>query len=124
MHSAQGLQCTAGTVEHQTDCDTTRYASGEPTWTIARHEQAKRTIGKALAMMDEVHVPLEPLITGTQRRKDIRITGSAASGLSSADIDITPSPWRHRLPKLPRYPWQPSRVTLWLKERPKWSRNT
>jgi hypothetical protein len=36
----------------------------------------------------EVQVHLEPLITGTQRRNDIRITRSAASGLSSEDIRI------------------------------------
>jgi hypothetical protein len=30
---------------------------------------------------------MHSLITGTQRRNDIRITGSAASGFSSEDID-------------------------------------
>jgi hypothetical protein len=58
-------------------------------WSVARHEQAKRTIGTALATLEGVQVHLEPLITGTQRRNDIRITGSASSGLSSEDIDIT-----------------------------------
>lgn len=58
-------------------------------WTMARHEQAKRTIGMALATVEGVQVHLEPMITGTQRRNDIRITGSASSGLSSEDIDIT-----------------------------------
>jgi hypothetical protein len=38
------------------------------------------TIGTALAMLDEMQVPLDPLITGTQLRKDIRISGSVASG--------------------------------------------
>jgi hypothetical protein len=56
-------------------------------WTVAR--QAKRTIGTVLATLEGVQVHLEPLITGTQRRNDIRITGSASSGLSSEDIDIT-----------------------------------
>ena len=56
---------------------------------MARHEQAKRAIGTALATLEGVQVHLEPLITGTQRRNDIRITGSASSGLSSEDIDIT-----------------------------------
>jgi hypothetical protein len=32
---------------------------------------------------------LEPFITGTQRTKDIRINGSASSGLSSEGIDVT-----------------------------------
>jgi hypothetical protein len=61
------------------------------TWTLARHEQAKqaeRTIGTALATLARVQARLEPLIIGTQRRDDIRITGSAASGLSSEDTDI------------------------------------
>jgi hypothetical protein len=57
-------------------------------WTVARHEQAKPTIGTALATLEGVQVHLEPLITGTQRRNDIRITGSVSSGLSSEDIDI------------------------------------
>jgi hypothetical protein len=56
---------------------------------VARHEQAKRTIGTALATLEGVHVRLEPLVFGTQLRDDIRITGSASSGLGSEDIDIT-----------------------------------
>jgi hypothetical protein len=56
---------------------------------VARHEQAKRAIGTALATVDGLQVHLEPLITGTQRRNDIRITGSAASGLSSEEMDTT-----------------------------------
>jgi hypothetical protein len=39
--------------------------------------------------VEGVQVHLEPLVTGTRRRNDIRITGSASSGLSSEDIDIT-----------------------------------
>jgi hypothetical protein len=58
-------------------------------WTAGRHEQAKRAIGTALATVEGVQVHLEPLVTGTRRRNDIRITGSASSGLSSEDIDIT-----------------------------------
>jgi hypothetical protein len=57
--------------------------------TVVRHEQAKRAIGTAMATVEGVQVHLESLITGTQRRNDIRITGSASSGLSSEDIDIT-----------------------------------
>jgi hypothetical protein len=57
-------------------------------WTVARHEQAKRVIGQALATLEGVQVQVEPLVIGTQRRDDIRIIGSAASGLSSEDIDI------------------------------------
>ncbi|GFZ50354.1 hypothetical protein JCM24511_08111, partial [Saitozyma sp. JCM 24511] len=58
-------------------------------WTMARHEQAKRAVGTALATVEGVQVHLEPFITGTQRRNDIRITGSAAIGLSSEDLDST-----------------------------------
>jgi hypothetical protein len=54
-------------------------------WTAARHEQAKRLIGTALATVEGVQVHLEPFITGTQRRNDIRIIGSASRGLSSED---------------------------------------
>jgi hypothetical protein len=54
----------------------------------AMTKRAERTIGTALATLARVQVRLEPLIIGTQRRDDIRITGSAASGLSSEDIDI------------------------------------
>jgi hypothetical protein len=44
----------------------------------------KRTIGT----LEGVQVHIEPLITGTQGRNDLRITGSASSGLSSEDIEI------------------------------------
>jgi hypothetical protein len=57
-------------------------------WTVARHEQSKRTIGTALATLEGVQVRLERFVTGTRSRDDIRIIGSAASGLSSEDIDI------------------------------------
>jgi ammonia channel protein AmtB len=33
---------------------------------MARHEQAKRAVGTALATVEGVQVHLEPLITGTQ----------------------------------------------------------
>ncbi|GFZ46026.1 hypothetical protein JCM24511_03760 [Saitozyma sp. JCM 24511] len=83
----QGLQLTAGTVGCKTSWDTTRYASGEPLgpW----RGQAKRTNGTALATVEGVQVHLEHSITSTQRRNDIRITGSAVSGPSREDIDIT-----------------------------------
>ncbi|RSH89932.1 hypothetical protein EHS25_001918 [Saitozyma podzolica] len=41
------------------------------------------------ATLERLQVRLEPLITVSQGRNDIRITRSASSGLSSADIDIT-----------------------------------
>jgi hypothetical protein len=58
-------------------------------WTVVRLEQTKLTIGTALATLERLQVRLEPLITVSQGRNDIRITRSASSGLSSADIDIT-----------------------------------
>jgi hypothetical protein len=56
---------------------------------MARHEQAESAIGTALATLKGVQVRLEPLVIGTQRRDDIRISGSAPSGLGREDIDIT-----------------------------------
>jgi hypothetical protein len=56
---------------------------------VAWHGQAKRAIGTALVTVDGVQVHLEPFVPGTQRRDDIRIIGSAASGLSTEDIDST-----------------------------------
>jgi hypothetical protein len=58
-------------------------------WTVARHEQAKYAIGAALSTVEGVQVRVEPLITGTNRSDDIRITGSHSSGLASEDFDIT-----------------------------------
>jgi hypothetical protein len=56
---------------------------------VARHEQAKRTIGTALATLEGVQVHLETSVTDTGHGDDIRIIGSAASGLPSEDINIT-----------------------------------
>jgi hypothetical protein len=58
-------------------------------WTVARHEQAKRAIETALATVEGVQVHLEPLVIGTRCRDDIGLTGSASRGLGSEDIDIT-----------------------------------
>ena len=56
---------------------------------MARHEEAKYAIGTGLAALEAVQLHLVPFIAGTQPRNDIRIIGSASSGLSSEDIDIT-----------------------------------
>jgi hypothetical protein len=56
---------------------------------VVKHEPAKHETGQALATLDGVQVHLEPFVPGTQRRNDIRITGSASRGLSSEDIYIT-----------------------------------
>jgi hypothetical protein len=95
-------------------------------WTVARHEQAKHAIGQALAKVEGVQVHLEPLITGTRCRNDIRITGSASSGLSKRGHRH-----HHRLPGLPGFPdrhaachLQPQRTTLRPKEPPNSFRNT
>jgi hypothetical protein len=46
-------------------------------------------IGTALVTVEGVQVHLEPFVAGTQRGSGLKITGSAPSGLSSEDIDIT-----------------------------------
>jgi hypothetical protein len=51
---------------------------------VARHD----TIGIALPTLEGVQVHFEPFITCIQRRNNVRIFGSAASGLLNEDIDI------------------------------------
>jgi hypothetical protein len=58
-------------------------------WTIARHEQVKYAIKRALETAEGVQVRLEPFIADTNRRNDLRVTGSEASGLSNHEYDIT-----------------------------------
>ncbi|GFZ50366.1 hypothetical protein JCM24511_08123, partial [Saitozyma sp. JCM 24511] len=84
----QGLRLIVGTAGCKTSWDTTRYALGEP---LGQWQGTSRpnAVGTAVGTVEGVQVHLEPLINRTQRRKDIRITGSASSGLSSEDIDIT-----------------------------------
>ncbi len=49
----------------------------------------KGIIGQALSTVEGVQIRLEPLIPNSQRRNDIRITGSRASGLASQEFDLT-----------------------------------
>ncbi len=56
---------------------------------MARHEQAKGMIGNALSTLEGVQVRLEPLVLGTARRNDIRITGSRPASLSTQEFDLT-----------------------------------
>jgi hypothetical protein len=84
----QGLRLTAGTVERQTSWDMTRYASGEHPGPWHGMNRLNARLGPPPAALEGVQVQLEPLLTVTQRRNEIRITGSASSGLSSEDIDI------------------------------------
>jgi hypothetical protein len=58
-------------------------------WSTARHEQVKRAIASALSKIPGVAVVVEPLIEGTARRNDIRITGSQASGVARHEYDVT-----------------------------------
>jgi hypothetical protein len=58
-------------------------------WNIARHEQVKRAIATALCKIEGVQVAVEPHIGNTNRRNDIRVTGSEASGMSSHEYDVT-----------------------------------
>ncbi len=65
---------------------------------VSRHDQVKLGLAAALKAVPDITVEVEPrvplsdLIPGSsnpQRRNDIRLTGSAASGMTSADFDIT-----------------------------------
>ncbi|GFZ48405.1 hypothetical protein JCM24511_06153 [Saitozyma sp. JCM 24511] len=86
---SQVVRCIADTVAHQNSWNTTRFASGEHPEPWRGKSRLNDAMVTAIATVEGVQVHLEPLITGTQRRNDIRIAGSTASGLSSEDIDIT-----------------------------------
>jgi hypothetical protein len=58
-------------------------------WVLARHEQVKRAVGDALEGIPGARIELEPAIGMTQRRNDIRITGSRESGISSHEYDVS-----------------------------------
>ena len=58
-------------------------------WNIARHEQVKRAIASTLSKIEGATVAVEPHIGETNRRNDIRITGSEASGLASHEYEVT-----------------------------------
>jgi len=58
-------------------------------WTVARHEQVKKVIASSLSIIPDVKVQLEPFISGTQRRNDIKLFGSQASGMSNHEYDIS-----------------------------------
>lgn len=58
-------------------------------WNTARHEQVKRAIASALSKIPGVAVVVEPLIGGTVRRNDIRVTGNPTSGVARHEYDIT-----------------------------------
>jgi hypothetical protein len=64
-----------------------------------------------------VQVQLKPLIAGTQPRKDIRVTESASSGLSSEDIDITTVSLASQHSQPPGYLWLPLSTTLCTAEK-------
>ena len=58
-------------------------------WFIARHEQVKYAIRDALSTVQGVQIDVEPVIGRTNRRNDLRVTGSSPSGLASHEYDIT-----------------------------------
>jgi hypothetical protein len=58
-------------------------------WNTARHEQVKRAIASAFSKMQGVTVVVEPLIEGTARRNDIRVTGDPESGIARHEYDVT-----------------------------------
>jgi len=69
---------------------------------VSRHDQVKLGLAAALKTVPDITVEVEPrvplsdLIPGInnpQRRNENRLTGSAASGMTSADFDI-----HHHLP--------------------------
>ncbi len=59
-----------------------------PSWAVARHEQAKGTVGKALSTLEGEQIRLEPFVLGTARRNDIRITGPQPSSISTQELDL------------------------------------
>ncbi|KAI5448750.1 hypothetical protein NCC49_000977, partial [Naganishia albida] len=62
---------------------------GRKRWVTARHEQVKRAIASSLNRIQGVRVEAEPSIGATNRRNDIRVTGSNDSGLSNHEYDVT-----------------------------------
>ena len=62
---------------------------GRKRWITARHEQVKRAIATALSKVQGVRVAVEPNIGATNRRNDMRVTGSGASGLANHEYDVT-----------------------------------
>jgi len=63
--------------------------TGRARWVVARHEQVKRAIAASLSKIEGVQVSVEPFIAQTNRRNDIRVTGSSASGLANHEYDVT-----------------------------------
>ena len=62
---------------------------GRKRWITARHEQVKRAIASCLNRIQGVRVEVEPSIGATNRRNDIRVTGSNDSGLANHEYDVT-----------------------------------
>jgi hypothetical protein len=69
---------------------------------MARHEQAESAIGTALATLEGVQVRLEPLVIGTQRRDDIRITGRPLVELEAKTSTLPSSSLPPRILRPPR----------------------
>jgi hypothetical protein len=58
-------------------------------WFVARHEQVKYAIKRTLETIEGVKVAVEPYIANTNRRNDLLVTGSEASGMANQEYDIT-----------------------------------
>jgi hypothetical protein len=58
-------------------------------WFVARHEQVKYAIKRTLETIEGVRVAVEPYIANTNRRNDLLVTGSEASGMANQEYDIT-----------------------------------
>lgn len=56
---------------------------------MARHEQAKGIFRMTLGSLGGVRIHLEPLVRGTARRNDIRITRSRPTGLNSVEFVVS-----------------------------------
>lgn len=87
LHSGSDTVCSQcgvpNTAGHAEVC-----VNGAP-WFIARHEQVKYAIRDTLKTIQGVQVAVEPHIGETNRRNDLRVTGSGTSGLASHEYDIT-----------------------------------
>jgi hypothetical protein len=58
-------------------------------WFVARHEQVKYAIKRTLETIEGVRVAVEPHIANTNRRNDLLVTGSEASGFANHEYDVT-----------------------------------
>ena len=88
LHPGSGPVCTqCGTLT--IEAGHAEVCTQRDRWNTARHEQVKRAIAAALSKIRGVTIVVEPLIDGTARRNDIRVTGNAESGIARHEYDVT-----------------------------------